>query len=172
MYAGSQSFPKHLGWRGALIVAIGIFILAYPIYAWISTLVTGGVSRRGDLLVVDLKAMSNFQMDQNAGTTNDIPQRYRSLDGKRVLLTGQMWDPYEAGGQIQNFTLVYSIMNCCFNGPPKVQCLVQASVPPTRRAAFTNAFVNVIGTLHVGVQSAEGHVQSIYRMDVERVDPE
>jgi hypothetical protein len=29
--------------------------------------------------------------------------------------------------------------------------------------------VDVVGTLHAGVQAAEGHVQSVYRIDVEKV---
>jgi hypothetical protein len=108
-------------------------------------------------------------MDQDTGTTDDIPVRYRQLDGKRVLMTGQMWDPYAADGRIRAFTLVYSISNCCFNGPPKVQHFIQATVPSGQAVEYSSDFVDVVGTLHVGVQAAEGHVQSVYRIDVEKV---
>src|SRR6202012_4767643 len=111
-------------WRAFALSATAIFLFGYPGYIYMYSLITGGISQRGDLLVVDLKALSSFDMDQDTGASSDIPKRYRALDGKRVLLTGQMWDPYTAGGRIRTFVLVYSISNCCFNGPPKIQHFV------------------------------------------------
>jgi len=156
-------------WRTYALIATVLFLFGYPIYIYTDALITGGITRRGDLLVVDLKALSSFEMDQDTGTTDDIPVRYRQLDGKRVLMTGQMWDPYVADGQIRIFTLVYSISNCCFNGPPKIQHFIQATVPPGQAVEYSSDFVDVVGTLHVGVESAAGHVQSVYRIDVENV---
>ncbi|MDP9174073.1 MAG: hypothetical protein M3O30_09440 [Planctomycetota bacterium] len=157
-------------WRGAVLIAVGAFVVCFPVYTFFDETRNGGIHRKGDLLVVDLKAMSSFDMDQDTGTTADIPKIYRDLDGKRVLLTGQMYDPYSADGKVRNFTLVYSITQCCFNGPPKVQHLVEASLLPDRAADYYPDLVNVTGTLHVGVQTREGHVLSVYRIDVERVD--
>jgi hypothetical protein len=157
-------------WRTFALIATVLFLFGYPIFIYTDTLITGGITQRGDLLVVDLKALSSFEMDQDSGTTQDIPLRYRQLDGKRVLLTGQMWDPYTADGKIRAFTLVYSISNCCFNGPPKVQHFIQAVIPSSLQSVeYSPDFVDVVGTLHVGVESAEGHVQSVYRIDVEKV---
>ena len=160
--------PK-IPWRPFALIATIIFLFGYPVFIYTDTLITGGITQRGDLLVVDLKALSSFEMDQDTGTTDDIPLRYRQLDGKRVLLIGQMWDPFTADGQIRAFTLVYSISNCCFNGPPKVQHFIQAVVPTGQAVDYSSDFVDVVGTLHVGVESAEGHVQSVYRIDVEKV---
>jgi hypothetical protein len=158
-------------WRTYALIATAIFLFGYPIFEYLDVLVTGGITQRGDLLMVDLKALSSFEMDQDAGTNEDIPLRYRQLDGKRVLLVGQMYDPYGSDdGQIRAFTLVYSITNCCFNGPPKVQHFIQATVPAGKSVGdYANDFVDVVGTLHVGVQSSAGHVQSVYRIDVEKV---
>jgi hypothetical protein len=160
--------PK-IPWRPFALIATIIFLFGYPAYLYTDILITGGITHRGDLLVVDLKALSSFEMDQDIGTTEDIPPRYRQLDGKRVLLIGQMWEPYTADGQIRAFTLVYSISNCCFSGPPKVQHFIQATVPANQSVDYSPDFVDVVGTLHVGVESAEGHVQSVYRIDVEKV---
>jgi hypothetical protein len=165
--------PKLPSWRTLLLIATAIFLFGYPTWVYMDSLVTGGISQRGDLLVVDLRAMSSFEMDQDNGTTEDIPVRYRQLDGKRVLLTGQMYDPYAAAnGNIRAFTLVYSITNCCFNGPPKIQHFIQATVPTNKSVDFSRDFVDVVGTLHVGVQTDAGHVQSVYRIDVEKVTKE
>jgi hypothetical protein len=160
---------RRVTWRGLMLVATAAFVFGYPSYIYVYALITGGITRQGDLLKVDMQAMSNFEMDQDSGVTGDIPQRYRQLDGKRVLLTGQMYEPYVADGRIYKFTLCYSITSCCFNGPPKVQHFVQATVLPGRDVEYSGDLVDVIGTLHVGVHSAAGHVQSVYRMDVERV---
>jgi hypothetical protein len=167
-----QPWWRRLTWRSLVVMTAAIFVVAYPAYIYLDSLLTGGISRRGDLLVVDLKALSNFEMDQDNGTTDDIPLRYRQLDGKRVLLTGQMYDPYTAEGKIHDFTLVYSIANCCFLGPPKVQHFIQASVLPGREVEQCSSgdFVDVEGVLHVGARSADGHVISVYRLDVEKVE--
>jgi hypothetical protein len=157
-------------WRTLALIGVAIFLFGYPTWEYMDSLITGGISRRGDLLLVDLKAMSSFEMDQDNGTNEDIPARYRNLDGKRVLLIGQMYNPYGAYDKVQAFTLVYSISNCCFNGPPKVQHFIQATLPSGKSTDdFSNDFVDVIGTLHVGVESEAGHVQSVYRIDVEKV---
>jgi hypothetical protein len=156
-------------WRTYALIATVLFLFGYPMYVYTDSLIIGGITRRGDLLVVDLKALSSFEMDQDVGTNQDIPKRYRDLDGKRVLLTGQMWDPYAADGKVRAFTLVYSISNCCFNGPPKVQHFIQATVPANQDVETSSNFVDVVGVLHVGVESGEGHVQSVYRLDVEKV---
>jgi hypothetical protein len=160
---------RRFSWPAFWAIATLVFLFGYPAYLYVDTLITGGITQRGDLLVVDLKALSSFEMDQDSGTSDDIPQRYRALDGKRVLLTGQMWDPYTASGKIRAFTLVYSISNCCFNGPPRVQHFIQATVPAGKDIDYSPDFVDVVGTLHVGVQSAAGHVQSVYRIDVEKM---
>ncbi|HEY1921716.1 MAG TPA: hypothetical protein VGG44_03035 [Tepidisphaeraceae bacterium] len=160
---------QRVTWRGLMLIATAVFLFGYPSYLYMDSIITGGITRRGDLMVVDLKAMSSFEMDQDVGTNEDVPQRYRQLDGKRVLLTGQIYDPDVADGNIHTFTLVYSIANCCFNGPPKVQHFVAASVIPGHEARYSSDLVDVVGTLHVGVQSAAGHVQSVYRIDVEKV---
>lgn len=157
-------------WRTFALIGTAIFLFGYPTWEYMDSLITGGISRQGDLLIVDLKALSSFEMDQDFGTNEDIPLRYRKLDGKRVLLVGQMYNPYGANDRVQAFTLVYSISNCCFNGPPKVQHFIQATLPSGKSVAdYSNDFVDVVGTLHVGVESEAGHVQSVYRIDVEKV---
>jgi len=161
---------RRWSWQAIALIVMGIFVVGYPVYLYLDTMITGGISMQGSLLCVDLKAMSSFEMDQDNGVTEDIPKIYRNLDGKHVLLTGQMWEPYATEGKIEKFTLVYSIANCCFMGPPKVQHLVQATVLPGHKVEYSPDYVNVIGTLHVGVVSADGKVQSVYRVDVEKVD--
>jgi hypothetical protein len=157
-------------WRLVLIV-VGFFMVSFPIDYTLDAELTHGIHRRGDFYVADLRAMSDFDLDQVNGRTSDIPQAFRDLDGKRVMLSGQMWSPLGAAGKLHGFDLVYSISNCCFMGPPKVQHFVHASLPPGRTVDFSGGQVIVTGKLNVGVESSGGVVQSVYRINVEDVQP-
>ena len=64
-------------------------MICRPVYDAIDNVLTSGVHRHGDVYTADLRAMSDFEMDQADGKNSDIPKRFRDLDGKRVLLTGQ-----------------------------------------------------------------------------------
>jgi hypothetical protein len=164
-----RRWRKNLTWRMGLLVLVAAFVVGYPFYLYVYAAVTGGITHQGNLTVVDLKAMSNFSMDQDNGVNGDIPPRFLQLNGTRVKLRGQMWVPYAAAGKVDEFSLVYSISNCCFNGPPLVQHFVQAKVVGKNPVNFSDGFVDVVGTLHVGVKSVDGHIQSVYRLDVDQV---
>jgi hypothetical protein len=154
-----------------VLVVIGLYLIGMTLYQSIGEAVTHGVHHRGNLYVVDLRSMSDFSMDQINGTNDDIPRPFRDLDGKRVMMAGQMWSPFGAAGRLGGFDLLYSINNCCFLGPPLVQHFVHAKVKPESNVLFVGGPVTVTGTLHVGVQKEAGSIQSIYRLDVETVQP-
>jgi hypothetical protein len=119
---------------------------------------------------VDLKAMSGFEIDQVNGTTSDIPEKWRRLDGKKVELTGEMWDPHGEGTAVERFQLTYSIPTGSWPGPPKAQQFVDCTVLPSRKAGYYENLVNVYGVLHVGVHKGSDRIESVYRLDVERVE--
>ena len=55
------------------------------------------------------------------------------------------------------FQLVYSIVECCLGGPPKVQERVFAFVPPDKKIPnYTGRQVTVLGTLRVELQKDKG----------------
>src|SRR5205085_12481001 len=126
----------------------------------------------GGYLEVDIKALGNFQFDASIGALSDVPQRWRELDGKRVILTGEIYAPTEASDKIHQFQLVYSIAKCCFGGPPKVQERVFAFVPKDMDVPnLTNQFARVTGRLRLNVQKDGGQVGSLYTLEVDRVEP-
>src|SRR2546425_1177238 len=86
------SMPR-INLRMAIFAIVILALIGYPVYVFLTAAITGGISRRGDLLVVDLKAMSDFDLDQINATSDAIPSRFRDLDGKRVIVTGEMWAP-------------------------------------------------------------------------------
>lgn len=159
--------------RVLVFAAVALLVIGYPIYIFVSESVTGGVHNLGNgVKLVDLKAMSNFEMDQNNATIDSVPEQWRALDGQKVALEGQIWSPQAADGKFKSFQLCYSIAKCCFNGPPKVQHFVDSNVLDPDKVEYSDNLVRVIGTLHVNVKRdpAGGKVLSVYQMDVDRVE--
>jgi hypothetical protein len=144
-------------------------LIGFPFFAMIDEAIPRHVHRRGDLWVCNLKTRSNVELDQVNGRTEDIPKEFRDLDGKRVEMIGQMWAPYRADGKVQDFDLVYSIANCCFAGPPRVQHIVKAKAREGELFPYSAGRVKVSGTLHVGVVRDSDAIESIYRLDVDHV---
>lgn len=157
-----------------LIVFAGIvlFLIGVPSYIFVREKITGGIRDLGNgLMQVDLKAMSTFNFDQEKGTINDVPPQWRALDGKKVVLYGEIWTGNSAAPEIASFDLVYSIAKCCFSGPPQIQHFVQSKVARDKTIDYYPGLVKVTGTLHVNVIQGEGKVDSVYQLDVDSVEP-
>ncbi len=166
-----QPWSQRVNLRLIAMAAIVLGLVGFPVYYYIRESVTGGIINRGDYVEVNLKAMSNFPFDQTNGKFEEIPEQFRQLDGKRVLLEGEMYAPNSWAPQIGTFELVYSIQKCCLSGPPQIQHFVQSRVLNDGKVPFLPGLVRVLGTLHVDVQKDAGRVVSVYRLDVERVEP-
>src|SRR5688572_18283022 len=95
-------------------------VIGYPAYVYLDAALTGGVKRvEGGYTEVDLKAMSTFHFDQQDGTIDNIPAKWRELDGKKVILYGEIAPTMTSAGPfIETFQLCYSVAKCCYSGPP------------------------------------------------------
>jgi len=141
-------------------------------YVIIDQSLHGGVTNRGSFYDVDLKSLGYFPFDAAKDDIDNVPAQWRQLDGKRVALNGEMYAPDSSGDNINAFQLVYSIQKCCFNGPPRVQERVFATVPRNGTVRYYPQVVRVVGTLHVKVERNEvGAIERLYTLDVESVDP-
>lgn len=161
---------ERFNFRILLFAAAIAVIVGYPLYWFADAALSGGIKDRGDYKEVDLKAMSDFPFDAATGTIEDVPPQFRALDGQRILVRGEMYDPRGAGASVRNFVLVYSISKCCYSGPPKVQHWVQAKAV-NDDIRYYRGLVEVVGTLHVDLKRENGQVTQVYRMDVESVRP-
>ena len=153
---------------------IGFLLVVTLPFIWVLWTIFGQqtIVNRGDYYEVDLKAMGNFPLDPVRDTAAVIPPEVRALDGKKVRFEGEMYAPNEAASAVTQFQLVYSIVECCLGGPPKVQERVFAFVPPDKRIPnYTGQQVTVLGTLRVELQKQEGKTVSVFTMDVEEVQP-
>jgi hypothetical protein len=158
--------------RVGLVVGVVMLLVGFALYESFVIIWKGGVLNKGDYYEVDLKSMSNFDMDQLRGTTMDVPERYRSLDGKKVLLQGEVAPTnMSSGSKVDRFQLCYSVAKCCFSGPAKVQHFVDCRAPQGKLLPNYDGAgqIQVYGTLHVKVLNAGGKIQSVFQMDVERV---
>jgi hypothetical protein len=173
----AATWRQRFNWRPWVLLAVVLLLVGYPIFQFLQESLSGGVREsadaRGAIKIVSLRAMSLFDLDPIKGTDEDIPAEFRALDGQRVALTGEMWLGSSAGQQV-DFNLVYSISKCCVGPVQRIQHFVQCRVPPGKRVEAVAGLVTVKGTLHVGVQREEGSpaITSVYRLDVESVEPQ
>ena len=163
---------ERINYRLVFFIAVIALLVGYPVYQFVEMKLTGGIKQAaGGYTQVDLKAMSTFAFDQADGTINDVPEKWRQLDGKKVILHGEMWEPMGAGPHVTDFQLVYSIAKCCFSGPPQIQHFVHSRALPDAKLAYYEGTVEVRGILHVDVKQDQGRVTSVYQLDVESVKP-
>ena len=176
MTAAKVPLSERINLRMVIFFAVILIPIGYVVYLFADTWISHGIwdakdDRFGSYKKVDLKAMSMFQLNQMAATDADIPAEYRALDGKRVMLAGEQYLGSRSRGPQLEFDLVYSIAKCCFQGPPQIQHFVKCRALPGKNIETYMGLVKVVGTLHVGVQIENGRVASVYRMDVESLEP-
>jgi hypothetical protein len=157
------------------MIVFGVFVLAliaFPVYWYLSVALTGGIRDAGNgYKDVDLMAMVTFPFDQKYGTLDDVPQKYRALNGQKVILTGEMVPMNSAAPEIDSFSLVYSVAKCCYNTEPQVQHFIHSTVAGEKKVPYWSGLVKVYGTLRVNVKKAEGKVDSVFQFEVEDVKP-
>ena len=161
--------------RVGLVVGFVLMLVGYALKVTYESVIRGGVVSAGDHFRVELKQMSNFEMDQMAGSVADVPQRYRELDGKKVILEGEVAPAgFVSGDTVKQFSLCYSVAKCCYGGPPKVQHFVACRSTDGRPLPnYEGAgMIRVYGTLSVKVQKNEGgKIDSVFQLAVTRIEP-
>ncbi len=166
-----QTLSQRLNWRIVVFVLLILGIPGWIAYSMVKLSLTSGIEQVGDHKWVDLKAMGNFPFDDSVGTEADVPAVYRKLDGAKVVFDGQMYVDYTSAPRVERFQLVYSIANCCFNGPPRVQERVFAHAKPGELVTVCGGLARVYGTLHIRAQKENGRVVSVFDMDVDKAEP-
>lgn len=173
---GKRPLSERVNLRMLIFAGVVLFLLGWPVYTFLSETLTSGIHNRGSYSEVNLKALGQFDFDPTGGTVKDVPPQYRALDGKRVMLEGEIYDPTEAGA-ITNWQLVYSIQKCCFNGPPRVQERVFCTAPKGKAFRRGDGYHKVTGVLHVTLQRTKmpdgslGEVEEVYHLDADGVEP-
>ena len=165
--------PRRLAINPRLVLLLAFLGLPFIYFGYVivDQAVSGGVKDRGDYFEVDLKSLGQFPFDPVQDDINGVPEKWRKLNGKRVMLVGEMYAGGSAAPKVPAFELVYSIQKCCFGGPPKVQERVFVRAPPGKAVPFYWQPVRVVGKLNVEPKRVEGQVVSVFDMEVERIEP-
>ena len=171
-WAPKAPWTQRFNWRIFVFAAVIIVPIGFVFGMWVNEVRSNGIYNRGDFLEVNLKAMSTFDMDQHNAVQTDIPAPFRALEGKKVMMIGEMWAPQSAGAGLGYFQLVYSKTKCCFSGPPLAQHFVDGNVVPGKLVYYYDVPVKVWGTLHVSIsKDKDGVIKSVYHVDVDKVEP-
>jgi hypothetical protein len=168
-----RSLGQRINFRMIVVVSVVLFLVGFPVYTFLDAAITGGVENAGNRMKkVDLKALGNFPFDDKTSTINDIPQKWRDLDGQKVVLEGFIAPPpSSAAYDLNSFQFVYNVAKCCFNGPPLVQERVFTVVPDGRTIPYDSSMLRCTGTLHVDVQKDEaGTTKAVFIMDLTKVE--
>jgi hypothetical protein len=158
--------------RVIVVMALVLLPVGWIVWTLVSQTLSGSIEKVGDYTTANLKAMGNFPFSETSGVLADVPRQYAALDGKKMFLDGMMFAGTDAAPVVDNFQLVYSIQNCCFNGPPRVQERVFCNAPPGKKVRFVGStLVRIYGTLHVRIvhDKDTGAVTSVFDMDVEKL---
>jgi len=152
--------------RLVLFIAVISAPFIWATYAGARLLLNGGIEDMGSYKKVDLKALGYFNFDNMTGTIDNVPARYRNLDGQKVALEGFMY-LQNGAARLHNFEFVFNRQICCFRGPPLVQERVfvhsQVALP------YVDGECRIVGTLHVRIEKNEvGAITSVYTMDVDK----
>jgi hypothetical protein len=127
----------------------------------------------GAYVQVDLRALQHFDVDPERGTTGDIPEQFRKLDGRRVMVEGIMYNPQDAGNGAVEFQFLPQVPHN-EHRPPLVQERIYARVSSTGPPFVLfdmYAPARIYGVLHVRVVRDEtGTIHSVYDMHVERTE--
>ena len=169
----SQRINWSMAVRVGVVVALVCALVGYALKVTYESVIQGGVVSAGDHYRVELKQLSNFEMDQSLGTVADVPERFRNLDGKKVVLEGEVAPGgISAGDTVKRFSLCYSVAKCCFGGPPKIQHFVACAANGRPMPNYDSAGpVRVYGTLHIKVLKSDADkIDSIFQMDVEHIE--
>jgi hypothetical protein len=172
--APRPSLLQRINWRIIVFAVVVIGPIGGLFYVWLNETLSGGIHDYGAYKQVDLKAMSTFDMDQNYAKPEDIPKKWRDLEGQQVLMIGEMVAPRDAGdSKLSYFQLVYNKAQCCFKGPPLAQHFVDGDVNNGAKAYYYDTMVKVWGKIHIYIRRdpATGQIKSIYHVNVDKVEP-
>ena len=165
-------WARRVNWRVVAFVGVLAFLFGVPTYQYLRAAMTGGITEGANgAKLVDFKAMVSFPFDQQFGTADDVPARYRALDGQTVVLRGEIAPSGSAGKKVGDFALVYSVAQCCYSGPPQIQHFVQCTVADDAKVDYVGGPVVVRGTLSVDVAREDGQITGVYHLKVNRLDP-
>jgi hypothetical protein len=160
--------PGRINYRMLVFAAVVLVPVGFVLWQFLKP----NVMKLGDVSEVELRWLSDFDLNTETATDADIPKDRRDLDGKRVVLRGEMWRP-DGATHVKKFQLVYSIARCCVTSTPKIQHFLNSTmVDGQTTEGWEYRLVEARGTLHVGIErdKTTNKIRSVFRMDAQSVN--
>ena len=98
-----------------------------------------------------------------------IPDRIRAANGKSVNVDGFMIPLEYNGKKVSKFILAMNQNTCCFGGNPQIHEFIIVSVGGVGVNDEMDIPLSVKGVLRVGVQRNHGKLESVYRLQADKV---
>lgn len=160
--------------RIAIVVGALALVVGWPVYSFISERVTGGVHDRGSYKEVDVATLASFKLNMRSGTIDDVPARFRALDGQRVRVRGFVHSIVESDGVwTKAFLLASRYQSQWGPGSLDAQERVSVFVPDGRKISVeANKYYWVTGTMHVKVLRDERDgIYRVFAVDLDELEP-
>jgi len=93
-----------------------------------------------------------------------IPERIRAFDAKKVAVTGFMLPVKMDGGLVKEFLLVKDPMLCCYGVMPRINEWVVVKMVGKGVAPLMDVPITFEGTLKVGAMYENGYLTGIYEL--------
>lgn len=125
-------------------------------------------------LTFEVAAPKQIPMEGNRELTvpsfNDqIPERIRELDGKRVRIRGYMMPTVVEGKGVKEFLVVVNTFVCCYGQTPNVHEYIVVKMNGKLAPILENVPLRFEGTLKVGDIYENGYWTGIYAMECNEV---
>ncbi|HWF19422.1 MAG TPA: DUF3299 domain-containing protein, partial [Verrucomicrobiae bacterium] len=126
----------------------------------------------------DKLASYNFEVDDRPLTNsttgadkanNQIPDRVKALDQKKVSIRGFMLPLKVSNGVVTEFLIMKDQSMCCYGTVPKITEWVSVKTPEHGVKSIMDQPVIIEGTLHVGAMRENGYLIGIYQMDGDKL---
>ena len=132
-------------------------------------------------LIVGFETLSSFKFDTYyeiepplrhpvVKTRDPVPESARTLDGRRVAVTGFMLPLRTGAAGCTNLLLVRDQASCCFGRVPKLNHWIHVTAPEPGLRVATGYPVTILGTLRVGPFAEDGSITSLYEMQGEKLE--
>lgn len=119
-------------------------------------------------LSLAIRELGNFAYDTDKG--GNIPADVWALNGKTIQLNGFII-PLDQAEHMRSFSLVPSLLECCFGQPPEVHHMIVVNCPEGKSVRYFPGRVIVRGKLIVKEKREEGYIYSVFEMIPSSVQP-
>ncbi len=133
----------------------------------------------GEFQVVNFTSLANFEFEvpqgivaaKAVGKSNEqIPAEVRSLNQKKVALTGFMLPLKVDNGLVSEMLIMKDQSMCCYGAQPRINDWVSVKMAGKGVKSVMDQPVTVYGQIRVGEMLENGYLIGIYEMSGEKID--